>query len=453
MRRSPPAPAGPVICAVSRSRLRFRSQLISGTRSFALFARSLDSPEDTARIMHVAVRNVLRHSGHVVLLSGSTLSATFLVLTAFPENFLQSIGLAAFVALCCSMLSNLLLTSVMLLTWPSFFSNFSLLPECCMRPLHDRGWCLPGKPHGSDYVSLRTGSAEAYFAAHQADMRSASASSVGGESGLVGSQSFAAGGDSSGNGAFALHRDARHSTSATGADLGHGQGQGLGGRTSSVVTDPRGDLTELALSGPLRSCWARVARFTAARRRNAFAALLLVLAVVVPVSWRVQQLVASFDEQLLFVRGSASLTALQHLKQDFSPGHIDQYFVILTSGAEGGVLTPEYYNATARLSHAVLQRGLADETLDSGSVTSLTRNGLQDVSFDAAVALLLNFSADPDHAPAEAVIYASLFGQVRAVCLHSPFCQRPLETLSLRRCSRAAMQLSQRIGEHRSDHH
>ena len=77
----------------------------------------------------------LIESGHVVLLSGFTLLVTFLLLIAFPQNFLQSVGYGCSTVIFTAVLSNMTVTPCLLLTFDCLtkFDPFPSVPLCCKR--------------------------------------------------------------------------------------------------------------------------------------------------------------------------------------------------------------------------------------------------------------------------------------------------------------------------------
>lgn len=79
-----------------------------------------------------SVLSCLIASGHVVMLSGTTLFATFIVLVTFPQNFLQSVGTGCSTVVFTAVLSNMTLTPCLLLTFDCL-SKFDMFPtlECC----------------------------------------------------------------------------------------------------------------------------------------------------------------------------------------------------------------------------------------------------------------------------------------------------------------------------------
>jgi uncharacterized membrane protein YdfJ with MMPL/SSD domain len=82
-----------------------------------------------------AVTDTLQHAGKIILVSGLTLSVTFLGLALFPISFLASIGMAAAVAIVFTIAVNLTLNPALLLIFSGFFSNVSdewcCAPYCC----------------------------------------------------------------------------------------------------------------------------------------------------------------------------------------------------------------------------------------------------------------------------------------------------------------------------------
>lgn len=81
----------------------------------------------TARSKNEAVLCMLRSAGHVVALSGGTLFCTFILLLAFPQNFLQSLGWSCSIIVLSGLVVNLTLTPALLLSFDclSFFDIVS----------------------------------------------------------------------------------------------------------------------------------------------------------------------------------------------------------------------------------------------------------------------------------------------------------------------------------------
>jgi uncharacterized membrane protein YdfJ with MMPL/SSD domain len=77
-----------------------------------------------------AVFETLRTAGHVVLLSGLTLTLTFIGFTAFPVAFVWTMGLGCAMTLLSALLVNLTFLPSCLLLFPNYFSVVQFLPLC-----------------------------------------------------------------------------------------------------------------------------------------------------------------------------------------------------------------------------------------------------------------------------------------------------------------------------------
>jgi len=80
-----------------------------------------------------AVFESLRTAGHVVLLSGLTLTLTFIGFTAFPVGFIWTMGLGCAMTLLSALLTNLTFIPACLLLFPNYFSVIQFLPLCSKR--------------------------------------------------------------------------------------------------------------------------------------------------------------------------------------------------------------------------------------------------------------------------------------------------------------------------------
>ncbi len=104
---------------------------------YALFmiTRFREERLESFRSKEDAVFECLGAAGHVVVLSGSTLFTTFVLLLAFPQNFLQSVGYGCGMVVLTSILVSMTLTPALLLYFDCL-SHFDLLPSktyCCCR--------------------------------------------------------------------------------------------------------------------------------------------------------------------------------------------------------------------------------------------------------------------------------------------------------------------------------
>lgn len=96
---------------------------------------------DSFKSKEDAVFITLVSSGHIVVLSGFTLVATFVLLLFFPQNFLQSVGLSCACIVLTAILAVMTITPTLLL-WCNCFSHFDPCPSrrsicCCRLPEED----------------------------------------------------------------------------------------------------------------------------------------------------------------------------------------------------------------------------------------------------------------------------------------------------------------------------
>ena len=78
-----------------------------------------------------AVAQAMNFAGHVVVVSGSCLSFTFLVLVFLPDPFLVSTGITSFITLWLSIFAAMSLFPALIFSFPDFFTNFEFIPAFC----------------------------------------------------------------------------------------------------------------------------------------------------------------------------------------------------------------------------------------------------------------------------------------------------------------------------------
>ena len=101
--------------------------------SLFLLSRFREEIVVNRRSKEEAVFICLVGSGHVIMLSGTTLLLTFLLLIAFPQNFLQSVGYGCSTVIFTAVLSNISVGPCLLLSFDTL-SNFDMCPDftsCC----------------------------------------------------------------------------------------------------------------------------------------------------------------------------------------------------------------------------------------------------------------------------------------------------------------------------------
>ena len=86
-------------------------------------------PMLSQRRLKIAVANVLRSSGTIIVASGSTLTICFLGLLFLPLNLIQTIGVSCAIALVITMGVTLTLCPAMVFAFPQFFTKSCLPPR------------------------------------------------------------------------------------------------------------------------------------------------------------------------------------------------------------------------------------------------------------------------------------------------------------------------------------
>ena len=127
------------------------STLVSLSLDYSLFLLShLKGSLRRGVQMERAVEEMLRSSGHTVLVSGATLAACFLVLGTQPVAIVRAPGIATTFAVFFSVAANLTLTPALLLLFPRFCAGPATAtegaPACCS--------------HAGGYVARRVAAAE-----------------------------------------------------------------------------------------------------------------------------------------------------------------------------------------------------------------------------------------------------------------------------------------------------
>ena len=129
-----------------------------------------------------AVFEMMLTAGHVVLLSGGTLMATFLILVFFDQNFLQSVGASCSVTTAATIIVNLSVTPAMLLAFDCM-SLFDPIPSrasfCCRIPAADPAETARAAKAAADAAAEVSGEAAAALRAREQVARAARGSAVG----------------------------------------------------------------------------------------------------------------------------------------------------------------------------------------------------------------------------------------------------------------------------------
>ena len=333
------------------------------------------------RPLEDAVFAMLASSGHVVVLSGSTLFLTFVLLFFFPQNFLQSVGYACGAAVLTTMIAQLTIVPALFLGFRcfSYFDGCPSRTSCCCRvPAED-----PALPAHRRALAAAARGKPAAIGAASASFRSVNSKVA------------------------AMPAQARRAVVAPAA--------------TTAAAASRGACNGGFSCGRGRPCCVRSFWFTIPWVLTApIPAWLTVVAaagITVPMALSFLAMIPSSSNQLIYLQGSASLNALNQLQLDFPLGALDPYSVLLTTGVAGGVLTPAYFAAE----NALIQRILASQgsgvggtgVLNLASVTGLSFFNSQNVSWATAMAYA-NSSSPLAASPAGAAYRAAVLPTVNA---------------------------------------
>ena len=273
-----------------------------------------------------AVFETMLTAGHVVLLSGGTLTATFVILLFFKQNFLQSVGYSCSVTTAASVIVNLSMTPALLLACDcmSFFDPCPRRAACCCR-VPSLGWSVPAEDP-----------AEAARAARAAADAAAEAS---------------------GEKAAALRARETAARNASGPAVARARG-----------------------------AWCFSLPWAATSAAGRWLTMAFVVLLTAPFLAVVLKLTPTSDDYLIYLQGSSTLEALSVQKSAFPEGLLSPYDIIFSTGTAGGVLTANYFAAERAVIHDVLARDPG--FVDASSFESLSFFQGQDVDFVTAQAYL-----------------------------------------------------------------
>ena len=322
------------------------------------------------RTPHEAVSIMCRTASLVVLVSGSTLTVSFLGLAAFPLEFLQSIGIGAAVTLFCTISVNLTLTPAILSTFPNFFAKFGL-PEFILN------WyaSVRGKPMASDGKGkpMTPSEARPLLMSDPDGIRSIQgqlSSPVASSSSLIVEDVYM-----SASGAKSpLHSDPQ---TFDGGNASGSGAQGGGGGHGISIADPVEFQTMVS-----KMFWYRSSKYSAATV-SAVVIIVVVLAILLPFSVQIKDLRVTADATLVFPRNAYALKEYNAFQAEFPPGLIGPYYVLAAPhSASDSVLTPEYFEFTETLTNVLTQ------SVPASGITSLTWVAGRKVTFDNATRYL-----------------------------------------------------------------
>merc|ERR1719295_434739 len=88
--------------------------------------------------VQLAVREMIKYSAHVVVLSGTVLFISYIGVTFFPVAGMESLGWSAGITIMYAVIINITFTASSIVTFPSFYGELEMVPKCC-------SYCCPSK--------------------------------------------------------------------------------------------------------------------------------------------------------------------------------------------------------------------------------------------------------------------------------------------------------------------
>ena len=284
-----------------------------------------------------AVFSSVEAAGHVVLLSGSTLIFTFIILIALPQNFLSSVGFVCGVIVFTSILSNISLLPSILLAF-SCFSHFDVVPtrsSCCC------------------FVSQALKDEETY------DQK---------------------------NNIITWNKDIITSNVAT---------KNANNQTYDEVEKVIGDNDEVTIAASIspRTLWFKLA-FYSTQYAGPF--LILIFCCTAPFLWKFCTMIPSSDDNLIYLRDSVSLNGLNIMTKSFKMGKLDPYLIIMDTG-DKGIFTSTYFEKEKIIINEIVGK-LSPKYIKMDGITSLTRFGGYDITYSMATSYFDSTSANYNQA-------------------------------------------------------
>jgi len=277
-----------------------------------------------------AVFAALVSSGHVICLSGTTLMFTFLLLLAFPQAFLNSVGYGCAVCVFSAIVCNMSLTPALLMSFDCFLL-FELYPTrhsiCCY---HNP------PPTNVQVVAVQ-------------EKGSGDPESKAGDQNVTSSY------------VVLQKQDTTESVGGTGSTSLIRKPETQGGQDQNKNS---------------RSLWFIIS-YTVTE--HALIVLLVAAGITIPFFIRFMGLIPTSDNNLIYLLDSPSLTALNKMEKSFNPGSLDPYNVILTTGKASGVLSQTYFSTENKLVHRLINE--EGPYMNAKSITSLSYFYEKDITY------------------------------------------------------------------------
>jgi uncharacterized membrane protein YdfJ with MMPL/SSD domain len=160
-------------------------------------------------------------------------------------------------------------------------------------------------------------------------------------------------------------------------------------KLSKKAPETEEETKKIELEKQFKSVWFKVGKFST---RYAPFVIIVIIVAAIPISIQVFKFKRSMDFEQILPRGSQSSEAYIAMKEDFDPGTLLPFYLIIRTNETNGILNSSFY-----LNSITLLTRLSSETeLNNNSFTSIVRAGDYWIDFSLALPFLFNVSASYD---------------------------------------------------------
>ena len=112
--------------------MMFLSMALSIDYSMFLLSR-FAKERNEGKSVENSVKEMLRYSAHVVMLSGTILIICYMSIVIFPVAGMETVGYGAGISILCCMLINISMTASAILSFPKYYGTLETFPSCLIR--------------------------------------------------------------------------------------------------------------------------------------------------------------------------------------------------------------------------------------------------------------------------------------------------------------------------------
>ncbi|MHA1202310.1 MAG: MMPL family transporter [Candidatus Heimdallarchaeaceae archaeon] len=160
------------------------------------------------------------------------------------------------------------------------------------------------------------------------------------------------------------------------------------------------DYKKMDLANQAKSIWYKISKFST---KYALVVILVIVVITIPISIQVFKFQRSIDFNQILPRGVDSREAYNAMQEDFAPGQVMPFYIIIQTNETNGLNTPSFFYTAKDLIH-----DLANETaVYNESFISIVRIDENELPFFSSMQDLL----DPLNTGEFAVIYRTIYNK------------------------------------------